>query len=141
MRLRPIRPAVLVLALAATSCAGLDRADQGRLQPQTVAGPCDVKKFFILNLTAVHTDMTVRNTGEACAMTIFNPDLQLVTTAALVTAPPAHGTARADRLLNGYQAGAAYTPQPGYAGPDRFTITLEPQDRAIDVRVTVVPAG
>ena len=39
------------------------------------------------------------------------------------------------------QAVASYTPQPGYAGPDHFTVTLEPHDRAVSVDVTVQPGG
>ena len=129
--------AALCLPVLLASCAGLDRNDQGRLQPQTVNGPCDVKKFFLLGQTAVHTRMTVSNTGAACSITILNPDVQAIINAALVTERPQHGEATAGVLLNGVQAGASYQPVPGYTGPDHFTVTLEPNDHAISIDVTV----
>ena len=137
--LRTLGWLTLAVPLAVAACANLDRDDRGTLQPQTVSGPCDVKKFFILNLTAVKTTMSVAGTGQACTFTIFNPDLQIVTTAALVTTPPLHGHAEAGLPLAGRQASVSYTPQPGYAGPDRFTLTLEPHDRAVAVDVAVQP--
>ncbi len=138
-RLAAVGPG-LGLGLLLSACAGLARNDQGVLQPQTVAGPCQVKKFFLLGFTAVHTSLTVANTGEACRFTLLNPDIQAVVNAALVTAPARHGLAGAGLLLAGTQVGISYTPAPGYAGPDRFTVTLEPNDHAISVDVTVGPA-
>lgn len=137
MASKPLMSATLLLPLLMAACAGLDRNDQGPLQPQTVDGPCQVKKFYILPLTAVHTDMTVGSTGQACRMTIFNPALQVVLTAALVTTQPMHGRATTSLVTLGRQAEIAYTPQPGYAGPDQFTVTLEPHDLAVSVAVTV----
>ena len=130
----------LLAPLLCASCAGLARDDQGNLQPQTVRGPCTVKKFFILSQTAVHTDMVVGNVGEACSFTIFNPDLQVVVNAALVTGQPSHGRATAERISGARQAEVSYTPQPGYTGPDQFSITLEPNDLAVVVAVTVQPS-
>ena len=124
-----------------SACAGLDRDDRGLLQPQSVAGPCQVKKFYILPITAVHTTMVVGNAGPACSFTIFNPDLQVVLTGSLVTEPPAHGRATADLATLGRQAAISYAPQPGYTGPDQFTVTLEPHDLAVAVAVTVQPAS
>lgn len=139
-RLRRFRHVMLLAALLPASCAGLERNDQGQLQPQTVRGPCQVKKFFILGLTSVHTDMTVGNTGQACSFTIFNPDLQIVLTAALVTTPPLHGQATAEVTNGRRQATVSYTPQPGYTGPDHFSITLEPHDLGVTLAVTVQPS-
>ena len=138
---RRIRPLLAALPLLVSGCAGLDRSDQGRLQPQAVSGPCQVDKFYILPITAVHTRMTIGNAGQACAFTIFNPDLQVVLTNALVSDPPAHGRATAELVTLGRQGQVSYTPQPGYTGTDRFTITLEPQDLAVAVAVTVQPAA
>ena len=129
----------LAVPLATASCAGLDRVDQGSLQPQTVSGPCQVKKFFLVNYTAVPTEMTVSNAGQACGISLINPALQFFNTAALVTANPAHGQATSGLVLGGTQAVASYTPQPGFTGTDSFTVTLEPRDRAIKVNVTVQP--
>lgn len=136
-----LRLAALAACLATASCAGLARNDRGVLQPQTVSGPCQVKKFFILGLTTVHTEMSIANTGQACTFTVFNPDQQIFTDAALVTTQPAHGQATAGRVFAGFQATVSYTPQPGYAGPDRFAVTIEPSDRGITVAVTVQPPG
>ena len=132
---------VLLLPLLVAACAGLDRSDQGRLQPQAVNGPCQVQKFFILPFTAVHTAMTVGNAGPACQFTVFNPDLQVVLTQALVTEPASHGRASVGLVTLGRQAEIDYVPQPGYVGPDRFTVTLEPNDLAIAIAVTVQPAS
>lgn len=137
----PVAWLLLLLPLAAVSCAGLERSDQGALQPQTVSGPCQVKKFFLVSLTAVPTDMTVTGGGQACSLTLINPNLQIFNTAALVTSPASHGRAESGLLAGGTQAGVSYAPQPGYTGPDSFTITLEPQDRAVRFAVTVQPAG
>lgn len=133
MKLAPALCSLLLLA----SCAGLARNDQGNLQPQTVRGPCEVTKFFLLSQTAVHTTMTVSNTGGACSITLLNPDIQAIVNAALVTAQPQHGQAMAGVLRNGVQAGASYQPMPGYRGGDHFTVTLEPNDHAISVAVIV----
>ena len=129
------RLAVLLAAMAVASCAGLDRNDTGNLQPQAVSGPCDVKKFFLLRFTAVPTTMSVTNDGAACSFTILNPAQQFVITAALVTVQPSHGVAVITLPSLARQAAVAYTPAPGYVGPDRFTITLEPNDVAIAVTV------
>jgi len=139
-RLRRLRRLMLLVPLVSASCADLARNDQGNLQPQTVRGPCQVKKFFILSQTAVRTDMTVGNVGQACRFTIFNPDLQVVLNAALVTGQPSHGRATAELITLGRQAAVSYVPQPGYAGPDQFSITLEPNDFAVIVAVTVQPS-
>ena len=137
MTLPVLRRLCLALPLATASCAGLDRVDQGTLQPQTVSGPCQVKKFFLVNFTAVPTDLTATAGGPACSFTLINPDLQIFNTAALVTEQPSHGQATAGLLRGGVQAGVSYTPAPGYTGKDSFTVTLEPSDRAI--RLTVQP--
>ena len=135
-----LRSAVLLFPVLVASCAGLDRNDQGNLQPQTVRGPCQVKKFFLLGLTSVHTDMMVGNVGQACTFTVLNPDLQVVLNAALVTGQPSHGRASVGLISGNRQAVVSYAPQPGYIGPDRFSITLEPNASGITVEVTVQPA-
>ena len=130
----------LLVPLWCASCAGLARNDQGPLQPQAVSGPCQVKKFFILSQTSVHTEMTVGNTGQACSFTLFNPDLQITLNAALVSSQPGHGRATAALITAGRQAAVSYAPQPGYAGPDRFSVTFEPNDLGVTFAVTVQPA-
>ncbi len=137
---RWLRCLMFPIPLFFASRAGLSRNDQGPLQPQTVSGPCQVKKFFILGFTSVWTEMTVGNVGQACSFTIFNPDLQIVLTAALVTGQPTHGRATAALTTLGRQAAVSYIPQPGYTGPDQFSITLEPNDHGMTVAVTVQPS-
>lgn len=134
-----LRGLTVSAALVCTACYGgdLNRDDQGRLQPQTVRGPCQVKKFFILSQTTVPTDMTVGNNGQACDLTLFDPNLQLSLTAALLTAAPAHGRAASILSNVGRQAAVSYTPQPGYRGPDQFRITMEPNDLGVTFNVVV----
>ena len=135
--LKRLRGLLLLAPLISTSCGDLARNDPGNLQPQTVRGPCKVKKFFILGTTSVRTEMTVGNVGQACVFTIFNPNLQIVLNAALVTGQPSHGRATAELITAGRQAAVSYTPQPGYTGPDRFSITLEPNALGVIIAVTV----
>ena len=131
----------VALPLLAAACGDLSRNDQGRLQPQTVSGPCDVKKFFLVTLTTIHTEMTVAPSAGACSMTLVNPDLQIFNTAALVTTPPSHGQATAGLLTGATQVGVTYTPQPGFTGTDSFAITIEPADRGVTFAVRVAPRG
>ena len=140
-RVGRLRRLVLLAPLLCMSCVGanLDRDDQGRLQPQTVRGPCQVKKFFILAVTTVPTDMTVANTGQACDLTLFDPNLQLTLSAALLTGQPAHGRAAAILSNVARQVAISYAPRPGYAGPDQFRVTLEPNDLGITFNVIVTP--
>ena len=138
--LRRLCPALILVSSLTASCAGLSRDDQGILQPQTVRGPCQVKKFFLLGFTSVHTDMVAGNVGQACSFTVLNPALQAVVNAALVTGQPSHGRAAAAPISGNRQAMVSYTPQPGYTGPDRFSVTLEPNDFGITVDVMVQAA-
>ena len=135
------RAIALLCPMVLASCAGLPPSQSFLIQPQGVAGPCTVKNFFILSLTAVHTEMTVGNTGQGCTFAVFNPAQQVFVSAALITEGPAHGVAQAGVAAGGLQGLATYTPQPGYAGPDRFTVTFEPNDRAVRVAVTVQQAA
>ena len=132
----------VALPLLAASCGGnLSRNDQGTLQPQTVSGPCDVKKFFLVALTTIHTEMEVAPDAGACMMTLINPNLQIFNTAALVTSPPSHGQATAGLLRSGTQVAVSYTPQPGFTGTDSFAITIESADRGVTFAVRVAPRG
>ncbi len=129
------------LLLLLGGCAGLARNDQGLLQPQTVAGPCQVKKFYLLGFTAVNTQLSTASNSQACRFTLINPDVQAVVSAAVVSERPGHGVAQAGVLLAGEQVEISYMAQPGYAGLDRFTVTLEPNDHAIRFAVTVAPSA
>lgn len=132
---------VLALALATSGCAQLASNTQGPLQPQSVAGPCQVKPFFLLAYTAEPTTLTVTGAGQTCSLVLLNPDLQVFPSATIVSQPPLHGVAAAALTNGGRSPLITYTPQPGYAGPDRFTVTIEPNDHAIAFAVTVTPTS
>ena len=138
--LKRLRPLALLIASLPAACAALSQNGQGPLQPQSVSGPCQVKKFFILGLRTVPTDMTIGNVGQACSFTLFNPNVQLVLSAALVTTPPAHGRAAAALVSGGRQVEVSYAPQAGYAGPDSFSVLIEPNALGVTVNVTVQPS-
>ncbi len=131
----------LVLScLAVASCAGFAMGPNPYVQPQNVLGPCHVKTFFIVALNTSTTEMTVDNTGQACVVTMFNPDLQVVQDGALITERPAHGQVWTELLGGDRVVDVTYRPLPGYAGPDRFNITFEPAARDVTFNVTVRPA-
>ena len=133
------RPVHLLLLSLLASCAAMENNMQGPTQPQSIAGPCTVKRFFLLGFRSVPTPMAIANTGEACTFTLINPALNLVVDAALLTGRPAHGTATATLIGGARQVAVSYVPQPGYTGPDRFDVTLEPGAVGITVTVTVDP--
>ncbi len=136
------RRSTLAASLAATlpllaSCAAIENNTQGPLQPQSVSGPCRVKPFFLLGLRSVPAEMTIANTGQACTLVLINPALNVVVNAALVTGAAHHGQAQAGVTPGARQAIVSYTPAPGYAGPDTFSITLEPDAVGITMNVMV----
>jgi hypothetical protein len=128
---------LLLLAPLLASCAAMEANTQGPLQPQSVAGPCQVQRFFLLGARSVPTQMTVTNTGQACTFTLINPALNVVVSAALLSGAPTHGRAEAGLISGARQAAVSYTPAPGYVGPDKFDITLEPGAVGVTVNVTV----
>jgi hypothetical protein len=135
------RAAILIAALPLlASCAAIENNTQGPIQPQSVSGPCQVKPFFLLGLRTVPVELTTANTGQTCTFLLINPALNVVVDAALVTVPAQHGQARSGLTPGARQAVVSYTPAPGYAGPDMFRVTLEPNAVGITVNVTVTPA-
>lgn len=133
-------PLCLVPALLG-GCTGLPPYSQGPLQPQSVAGPCQVGHFFLLGYRSVPTTMTVANTGQACSFDVVNPALNAVIDAALLSGAASHGQASAAVVNGRRQVAVGYVPAPGYAGRDRFSVTLEPDAVGITVDVTVAPGG
>jgi hypothetical protein len=129
-------PVTLFLAcLALAACAG--NTSTGPLQPQAVNGTCQVKPFFLVALSATPVSMHVNDAGQTCSFSVINPDLQIIQSAALVTSPAAHGRADAGLVSGGASAVVSYRPAPGYSGPDRFIVTIEPADKTLDVTVDV----
>ena len=132
-----LKPLLVLLPLLAASCALPPGDAGGPLQPQGVTGPCQVKPFFFLSLRSVPAELTVRNTGEACTFTLVNYAFQTYLNAALVTMPASNGRATAELISGNFQALVTYVPRPGYTGPDRFSVTLEPNATGVTVNVTV----
>lgn len=126
---------LLLLPLALAACGNLNSPHQGPLQPQSVEGPCRVQPFFLLPYTATPTTMTLPPNGAACAFTLINPDLQIFPTAVIITERPTHGTVTTALVNGGRSPRIAYTPSPGARAPDRFTVTIEPNDHAVAVEV------
>ena len=110
-------------------------------QPQTVIGPCKVKSFFIVAGGTSDTKMTVTGSGKPCAFTLIYSAFNRFQTAALITNLPAHGRAEAYLIEGGTSALVSYTPAPGYSGPDKFTATIEPGNKAVIVTVAVRAPG
>src|SRR5690242_6288010 len=104
---------LILLAPLLSSCAGAASNMQGPLQPQSINGPCQVKRFFFLDQRSVPTQMTIANTGQACTFTLVNPALNAVVNAALLTGAPSRGQASAAVVSTGRQAEVSYTPAPG----------------------------
>ena len=130
---------ILLLTPLLASCAAVANNTQGPLQPQAVFGPCQVQRFFFLGQRSVPTQMTVANNGQACTFTLVNVALNRVVDAALLTGAPAHGRAEANLISGNRQASVSYTPLPGYIGPDKFDITLEPDAVGVTINVAVQP--
>ena len=131
--------AALLVPVLVTACAQMAANTQGPLQPQTVSGPCQVQRFLLLDQRSVPVKMSVTNTGQACSFLIFNPALNLTLSAALITGPASHGRAEAAVINTGRQVGVSYAPAPGYAGPDRFSVTWEPGGSGATFDVAVTP--
>ena len=129
--------ALALIGVTGGGCAQIASNTQGPLQPQAQTGPCQVGRFFLLAQTAVHTTLAISPSGQACSFVVINPDLQAFPTASIITRPPEHGQATTGIVNGGVSVGVSYAPQPNYTGPDRFTVTIEPNDHAIDVAVTV----
>ena len=129
---------LVLLPVIAGSCAQYPAGNAGGpLQPQGVTGPCQVKPFFLLGLRSVPAQLTIRNTGEACTFTLVNYAFQQYLNAALVTMPASNGSATAQLISGNFQALVTYMPRPGYTGPDRFSVTLEPNATGVTVNVIV----
>ncbi len=78
--------------------------------------------------------MTVGNGGGWCAVSVAQAGPHPYA-AGLLVARPAHGTAYIHTV--GDDTRIDYTPDPGYAGPDAFTVSLIPDDPTLRVAVTV----
>jgi hypothetical protein len=131
---------LLFVPCVAVSCANL--GPNPYVQPQAVNGPCTVKPFFIIRLSETPTEMKTENTGQACVISMFNPDLGAVQDAAFVSLQPAHGQAWT-QIFGGDRGTVVvfYKPAAAYVGPDLFDVTFEPEARDVLFHVTVTPPG
>ena len=84
------------------------------------------------------TTMTVANDGGWCAVSVQQDD-KAPYTAGLVTSRPKHGKVYVHSV--GDFTRIDYTPAPGFAGADTFSVKLLPGDSAIEVAATVTAAG
>lgn len=85
--------------------------------------------------------MVVGNDGGWCAISVAlaAPDHPRAYDAGLLAVRPAHGRVYIHEV--GYATRIDYTPEPGYAGPDAFTVELLPGSATLQVSVTVQPAA
>ena len=79
--------------------------------------------------------MTVGNDSGWCAISVHQPG-PAPFAAGLLTTPATHGRVYIHPV--GYDTRIDYTPDPGYAGPDRFLVTLLPDHSEVQANVTVV---
>jgi len=124
------------MPLIVASCANL--GPNPYVQPQAVSGPCSIEPFFIVTFREIPTNMAVKNTGQMCAISMFNPDLGAVQDAAFLSLRPVHGQAWT-QIFGGDRGMVIvfYKPTPAYFGPDLFDITFEPGARDVLFHVVV----
>ena len=129
-------PFCLFIPLVINSCANL--GPNPYVQPQAVTGPCSVKSFFLVSFRETPTNMTVENTGQVCAISMFNADLGAVQDAAFLSLQPKHGQAWT-KIFGGDRGTVVvfYQPTKSYVGLDSFDITFEPEARDVLFHVVV----
>ena len=126
----------LPIFLVTNSCANL--GPNPYVQPQAVNGPCNVEPFFLVTFRQTPANVTVKNTGEVCAISMFNPDLGAIQDAAFLSARPKHGQAWT-KIYGGDRGMVVvfYKPTEAYVGPDSFDVTFEPSARDALFQVVV----
>jgi len=127
-------PRLLVFAVILTAVTAIS-APAGSQAP----GDCQVAGFRGVSAPGgAQTSMRVVNTGQACRLTYFVQRGQPFQSGTITT-HPAHGIATATG------GGAAYTPNPDYAGPDSFVVAMDGFTSSgrlqgqVTVNVTVLP--
>ena len=143
----PVRPrvaAALALLGLLAGCAGPPKPQASGPAPrlyaidlQGAAKLCKVTQVKPQAGKTVAATMTIGNDGGWCAIAVHQTEAGAPEpyAAGLLTARAAHGrvyihTVGADTRID-------YTPVAGYAGPDRFSVSLLPESAAIQVSVTV----
>ena len=129
--------AVAASAAALAACTPPPPAGPAtRLYAVDLAGAAKLCQAAKPNLAAgreTATTLTVGNDGGWCAITVADGGQPYGV--GLLTARPAHGHVYVHTV--GDATRIDYTPLPGYAGPDSFTVKLVPGDAALRVAVTV----
>lgn len=99
------------------------------------------KQVTLVPGQTAETQMVVGNEGGWCAISVAVPGAQPTRAydAGLLTTRPAHGKVYVHEV--GFATRIDYTPEPGYAGADAFTVELLPGSPRLHVSVTVQPAG
>lgn len=142
---RHLTRALAVATLAALAAcqarppAEMDQAPRYAVDFQGAAKYCTVPVGVVLNHG--HTTVAalrVANDGGWCGITLAGPE-HGPWAAGLLTQPALHGTVFVHTV--GSYTRVDYTPNRGYAGPDRFAVTLLPGKPVLSVKVTVVPPG
>ncbi len=85
---------------------------------------------------ATDAAMSVENDGGWCAFSVQQGRAPY--TAGLVTARPKHGKVFVHSV--GDETRIDYTPAPGFAGADNFTVKMLPGDAVVEVAATVTPS-
>ena len=99
------------------------------------AKSCTVSPMQVADGRETPIAMTVGNDGGWCALTLSNSGQPYA--AGLLTARPAHGRVYIHTV--GSATRIDYTPTAQHAGPDSFTVKMQPGDAVARVAVTVSP--
>ena len=128
------------MAVLASGCAqqsAPEAAPSRRVYAIDLAGGarvCTVSSFSINPGRESVAAMTVGNDGGWCNVTVHQPG-PTPYDAGLLTVEPSHGKVYIHEV--GDDTRIDYTPDPGYAGPDTFSVTLLPGRPLIRTNVTV----
>jgi hypothetical protein len=126
--------AVLLVGCAAPPAAPVSTTRLYAIDQAGAAKQCTVGPVTLTAGKETAATMSVRNDGGWCAISVAQSGHPY--SAGLLATPAAHGKVYVHTV--GDDTRIDYTPDPGYAGPDAFTVTLLPGRPALKVGVTVV---
>ncbi len=134
-------PTVVILAMLA-GCAKppppvVSTTRVYAVDQQGAAKSCKVSDVAAAPGKQVAVDMAVGNDGGWCALSLSTADHSPYG-AGLLTDRAVHGTVYIHTV--GDDTRIDYTPERGYAGTDKFTVTLLPGEAALMFSVTVTPS-
>ena len=135
---RPIGMLALTALMSAACTPPAGQAPAARLYAIDQAGgarSCTVAPMQVAEGRETPITMSVGNDGGWCALTLSTSGRPYA--AGLLTARPAHGRVYIHTV--GSTTRIDYTPAAQYAGPDSFTVKMEPGDAVARVAVSVSP--